>query len=457
VSLTIFRSCWQPETSPNASTICPTLPAEFLQEPQVLRVYVRRCMILGWLTRQQFEEAWVSLLAVLSVPRDDDLAEDEVRSLASVTASVVQTLTALVALTLRLPRPGQLNASKPVHHSRDRPSAFLLSPRGQQLNDVQFFIQKHLEELGSTHFLKVDSSENLERSVGEDANGEYGKQRHVWLGQVSIRYILTAIRHSRDPGGGTGDVNQEVAAATDGTACPAFMDREEALAASGVDVESCLHFLLDLFDQWLAGYAHGGRQHEVAANLPPPPPLPVLTEVVRSLLVLSDLFTEARQARWMLKTLIEIHHVHPADDEVLGPWLCLGVCKALAITGGDADALERTRRMLETGLRAHHLPAKVFALHGILYLLQSEWTQPDTLTPILSLASDYLHTYLQDTSSPIGRMYFHGHSYAFPTGYVPQLNSSQYEFHPCRTLRGSPGRCVVTRLLLVGKLRGSLA
>jgi len=99
---------------------------------------------------------------------------------------------------------------------------------------------------------------------------------------------------------------------------------------------------------------------------------------------------------------MEIYHVHPPEDEILSPLLTLGICKSLALTGGEPDTLERARRALELALRSPHLPAKVAALHGLLYLLQGEWVQSEELSPILAMSTDYLHTYLQDSSSPIG-------------------------------------------------------
>ncbi len=65
--------------------------------------------------------------------------------------------------------------------------------------------------------------------------------------------------------------------------------------------------------------------------------------------------------------------------------------------------MDRLRRTIEFNLRSTHLPSKLCALHGMLYLLQSEWIQPEEMILVLPLASDYLHTYLQDNSSAVGQ------------------------------------------------------
>ena len=128
-----------------------------------------------------------------------------------------------------------------------------------------------------------------------------------------------------------------------------FLLREEQLSSAGVDLDSCLHFLFELYAQWMRG---GPSAAAAAAETPP---LVLLTATVRSTLVLSDVFTEtghfrltlttlARQyhaftkfffhsLRWMGECFLEVLRVHPAEDESLNSLLTLGICKALAITG----------------------------------------------------------------------------------------------------------------------------
>ena len=64
-----------------------------------------------------------------------------------------------------------------------------------------------------------------------------------------------------------------------------FLLREEQLASSGVDLDSCLHFLFELYAQWMKSPSATET------------PLTLLTETVRSTLVLSDVFTESGHFR----------------------------------------------------------------------------------------------------------------------------------------------------------------
>ena len=68
----------------------------------------------------------------------------------------------------------------------------------------------------------------------------------------------------------------------------------------------------------------------------------------------------------------------------------------------DHDLLERTRKSLETGIKAANLPTRLGCLHGILYLVQCD--NPEVIsevnTHIMPFILDYLQTYLQHYATP---------------------------------------------------------
>ena len=72
-----------------------------------------------------------------------------------------------------------------------------------------------------------------------------------------------------------------------------FLLREEQLSSAGVDLDSCLHFLFELYAQWMRGGPSAAATAET-------PPLVLLTATVRSTLVLSDVFTETGHFRWTI-------------------------------------------------------------------------------------------------------------------------------------------------------------
>lgn len=62
-------------------------------------------------------------------------------------------------------------------------------------------------------------------------------------------------------------------------------------------------------------------------------PLQLVSEAVRSILAISDLFTEKAQFQWMLATCLELGKHHPLEDEILHQYLVFGACKAAAVLG----------------------------------------------------------------------------------------------------------------------------
>jgi huntingtin len=155
-----FTLGWNPSLDPEAGM---AVPADLLQEVEVLRQVVWRLNCLGWTSRAQFEETWVCLLSVLNVAKDD-LTTEEVCALSQSTALVVAAISSLLVTTLALPVAG-IPGARLLHHPRDSPHPSLLSGRGQQLTAIQNIIHQRLEDLGAPPGLPVDSSVNLERAA----------------------------------------------------------------------------------------------------------------------------------------------------------------------------------------------------------------------------------------------------------------------------------------------------
>ncbi|XP_046851179.1 huntingtin-like, partial [Xenia sp. Carnegie-2017] len=72
-----------------------------------------------------------------------------------------------------------------------------------------------------------------------------------------------------------------------------------------IDVRSCVQFLMELFEQWVSPYTQ------------PKTPLMLLTESVKSLLIISDLFVDTAQYEWLLSELLELYQNYPAEDEIM--------------------------------------------------------------------------------------------------------------------------------------------
>ena len=334
------------------------------------------------------------LLSVLNVSRAD-LSLEEMAALSQSTALVVAAISSLLVATLGLPVAG-VPGARVLHHPRDSPHPSLLTGRGQQLTAIQNIVHQRLQDRGVLRpGLPVDSSVNLERAscrpgvtwagyspvpvagygLGQVRDVNTSKPQLFNVAQVSVQYLHTCLAYHEE---GSED-RQSMAS----SALPLFLilrypyvrhlplllsglltscntNREENLAAAGLDTHSCVHFLTDLFSGWLT-------QHQDT-------PLIVLTSAVRAMVMISDIFTQASQFQWMLATLSDLYKVHPAEDELLAGLLLLGICKAAAVvetvSRPSHGEMELVKKGLETCLRSAHLPARAAAVHGLLYLLQ---------------------------------------------------------------------------------------
>ncbi|KAK7793413.1 hypothetical protein R5R35_014313 [Gryllus longicercus] len=383
----VWNQGWAPELTGPAKTTVPPLPVECLQDIDVLQQLVFRMTLLGWTSRQQFEETWMALLSVLSAsPAPATVSEaaappEEAALVAQAAALAVQALTALLVQTLLLPLPGRPGTSVLLHQPRARAISLLpvnhMPPA--QLRAAQELLLWPLRGPVSSGSIPSHPQHVFQRSNPERINNPF----NYGYSQVSLDYIWTATRMMAD-------LVKDSSKRTVSAKC---LEREQCLAVSGLDLHSCLHFLLDLYSQWTA--PQSGT------------PLRLMSAAVCSVLAISDLFTERAQFTWMLATFLELSRLHPMEDEILHQYLVLGACKAAAVLMPEPEINERVRRVLEGGLRSAFLPARLAGLHGILYLLQagpisSAGSEDGSIGHIVASASEYIQRNIAATSPDNG-------------------------------------------------------
>ncbi|XP_066998979.2 huntingtin [Anabrus simplex] len=340
----VWSQGWAVELTGPARTTVPPLPVDYLQDIDVLQQLIFRMTLLGWISRQQFEETWMALLSVLSSNQGENSAPEEVAVMVQASCLVVQAITALLVHTLLLPVPGNPNSSRLVHQPREKAITSLSGH--QKLKAIHELLCWKLQDqclsATSTQLQHVFERGNMERINNPHRYG---------YAQVSLEYLWTATRM-------LGESNPSIAGDSHrGLVSSKCLEREQCLAASGLDLHSCLHFLLDLYSQWTLPQSSM--------------PLRLVSEAIRSVLAISDMFTEKAQFQWMLATCLELSRLHPLEDEVLHQYLVLGACKAAAVLGPEPEIYERVKKLVENGLKSSFLPARVSALHGVLYLLQA--------------------------------------------------------------------------------------
>ncbi|KAK2585924.1 hypothetical protein KPH14_010508 [Odynerus spinipes] len=356
----------------------PLLSTEsnLLQEVEILEQFIYRINLLGWASRLQFEEIWMALLGLLNLSQNENTSLEETTALVQASSLAIQAITKLLLQTMLLPRPGNPSASHLIHHSRD-PQLSVMKLSSQKLYAIQDLLSWKYECMSDTqniNGLKLDhifNRGNIERVATLD---------EFTYSQLSVSYLWSSCNLYEDK------LNASVLELKN--------RRNNALISASLDVDSCLRFLVELYTSWLSPQA----------NIP----IQLLTETVKSLLAISDLFVERAQYQWMLDVCLEISRVHPIENGILHQYLVISVCKAAAVlTPLDLDTLDRVRRLVDINLKSVFLAARVAALHGVLYLLQSavHASYEEVMNIIHPLTIEYIQKHIdnQDTDGVLSQ------------------------------------------------------
>ena len=244
--------------------------------------------LLGWTTRQEFEEVWMCLLQVLTISKDD-LTDDEVTALSQSSTLVIHGITQLLLHTMKMPNAGQTIHSIPIHSPRTVRSPFYETERGKQLRLVEDLIQKRLSSnenggsilctLQEQLLLATSSKRNIERTHAANNYSSFDPRKfsseskelkfhHRYsyasysISQLDIGYILNSIDDNLNKdvsySGVKAKTENKELDEMEGKEASVFQTsyklREECLGANGLDltVRSCMHLLIQtIYSQWL--------------------------------------------------------------------------------------------------------------------------------------------------------------------------------------------------------------
>ncbi|XP_058802645.1 huntingtin isoform X2 [Phymastichus coffea] len=346
----------------------------YIPELDVLEEFIYRVSLLGWSSRQQFEEIWMVLLGVLNVSQMQGETDSDVANNLSHTASLaVQAITQLLMQTLILPCPGNPNNGTSIHHPRD-PQLSLAKKSTKRLLYVQNLL---LWKYENSEIATTDSGMPQLEHIFQRGNLEPRTvdSHHHCYEQLSISYLWSQCSLHED----------KLSSST----LALKKRRDEALAASSLDVNSCVRFLLELYASWLSP---GNKLS-----------LRLLYEIVRSLLLVSELFVERSQFQWMLESCMELWKNHQVEDEILRRHLIVSICKTSAVlTPLDAETMDKVKRLIDGSLKCGSLSMRIATLHGILYLLQSAVLAncEETMSAVHPLVIEYIqrHIDVQDST-----------------------------------------------------------
>ncbi|NXV73778.1 HD protein, partial [Atlantisia rogersi] len=182
---------------------------------------------------------------------------------------------------------------------------------------------------------------NTEREIGD---------MDYKLGQVSIHSIwlgnnITPLRE--EEWGEDEEDENDIPAPSSPPTSPVNTRKHRA----GVDIHSCSQFLLELYSQWI-----------LPSNPSKRTPVILISEVVRSLSGWQSILLDADLQACTSQTKVSF------------------VDKAVA---------EPVSRLLESTLRSTHMPSRIGALHGILYILECDLLD-ETAKQLIPIISEYL-------------------------------------------------------------------
>uniref|UniRef100_A0A673IMQ9 Huntingtin n=1 Tax=Sinocyclocheilus rhinocerous TaxID=307959 RepID=A0A673IMQ9_9TELE len=324
----VWKLGWSPRPSGEFGTALPEIPVEFLQEKDVFREFLYRINTLGM--RDKFQSLC--------------LYKSSHEILRYLTESLISSL-----------HHSKMNTIKRITDSKDI--------CGAMMNRRDFF-KTHLKNLTDPKLL------------GKASTTKYSTMLFL---TGAIVFFEIQLEHQMHYGifasslcNGPLNYQHKV--------CAFYMYHGGSRKhRAGVDIHSCSQFLLELYSQWILPGSPSSKKT----------PVVLLSEVVRSLLAVSDLFTERNQFDMMFSTLTELQKVHPPEDEILNQYLVPAICKAAAVLGMDKAIAEPVCRLLESTLRSTHLPSRIAALHGVLYVLECDLLD-DTARQLIPTVNEYL-------------------------------------------------------------------
>lgn len=314
----------------------------------------------------------MSLLGVLGANSAYVESNEELPERINICMTTTKAISELLLLSTLSPQPGNPIRSKFIKQKTEKIPTFLHSTHGVKLQLVREPLQSAIHSLTS--------------------NDNQLDQNFYGFGQISIELLRLPIKiqssNELSPSlSSTSSSTSDYSPLSPSNGSNANKTISPNQEKSEIDLNSCLHFLLDLYGQLLSA------QQSIQ--------LPLLTEICKSTVLLSDLFTERMQFEWLLDTFLELYRMAQiSEDEIMTQYLIVGICKSSAVLGLETEQIvDKCKKCIETSLKSHYLPTRIAAIHGLKYILEFRGVGANGKETIfLPIASDYLLKHLSDNT-----------------------------------------------------------
>ncbi|VDO96544.1 unnamed protein product [Heligmosomoides polygyrus] len=320
---------------------------------------------LGWISRQQFEDFWMSLFGVLSsTPTGSELTSENSANLTEqiLSSSVaVSVLTDILLYSLLYPEPGNPSIGRFIIKHRERNDAFY------QSKSMQLLCVLKARLTGDREPQQV-YRRNLERL---NYKGDvYG------FGQLSALSLWTLT-------GVLSDENPQQLTKADSPRMRVSLSEFILKTTCELDTASSVRALFENFSHWFAR----GLDHL---------PLPLLSSTVRSMALLSDLFDDSASYEFLYLQMRNVFRGGYLDHHSDIGYVIYSMLKAVTVIGLDtasrgmteADLAKQILVWIEYGLTSHSPFVREATLHGFIYLMQSMTLDP--LKPVVQYVTAFL-------------------------------------------------------------------
>ncbi|KAK0409784.1 hypothetical protein QR680_004756 [Steinernema hermaphroditum] len=329
--------------------VVPLVNIHMLTNVNVLSDFVWRAVWLGWFSRSQFEDFWMSLFGVLSsTPCGDELssADGSHNTMEQINASciAVDALKNILLQTLLYPYPGDTVKSRFVLKHREKEDTFLESEMGVKAATVKAKANRVP--------VVIALKENVER-IGYD-----GKTYEMCQQSVMALWGITGVLNKERV---NEDQNQEALRPLSNSASEYLLKM-----SSDLDTASSLRALFDNFTHWFS------RGFEKL-------PVPLLSSSLNAIVLLSDMFDDISAYTILYGHMRSLFMSRILEDHYTLGFVIYALLKCVTVAGMEhceqgqnlQDSVKRIQTYVEAGLSSRYSEVRTSTLYGVLYLLQS--------------------------------------------------------------------------------------
>jgi len=359
-----------------------------LRDPGLLDNFCNRLLKLGWICRRQFEEAWMTLLGVLSGSLSQTAkalgasGQDSEKSInLSTSCKVVSAITKLLLLTQRQVVGDPLSCVACSKQTFDERVLELTKAIGTNLSSLKKRTQNLVDLLDSeiqSESKSLKEGSHMKTTAHNDSKQNSGFSQY--LGESAQKLRMNAILNVEAEMQDTVVIESEL----------------DPARGDDVDVESCIRLLISIYkqefkndNQFNATSSSPIRERQNVKqnykNQSHPLAPPLSTAICHSIIALSDIFTDYEEFHWLFETFVQMLKVAERnEDEIQMQYLIIGLCKSaavccyempnelattVALTHKDV-MFEKCRQSIVKCVKSEFIPLKMNALFGVYYMLE---------------------------------------------------------------------------------------